>query len=101
MPDIATVSIATSSGHDDCSPVKATTGQSVMTVNGNPVQVIGDMYEEHGCPIHPPHIPIITTGSSVMSINGTPVARVGDIIGDGGCTSEHTIVVGDSTVNVE
>lgn len=101
MPHIATVGVAVSSGHDDCKEVKSTTGQSVMDIEGHLVQVIGDEYEMHGCPIHPPHTPKTTTGSSVMDINGIPVCRVGDTIGGGGCTSDHVIVIGESLMDVD
>lgn len=101
MPNVATVSVAITSGHDNCPPVKATSGQSVMDINGNLVQVIGDEYEMHSCPIHPPHTPKASQGSSIMDINGIPVVLEGHKVADGGCTDEHVVVVGESLMDVE
>ena len=50
--------------------------QSVVTVNGSPVAVLGDAVAGHG---KSPHSNAsMVAGSSVMSINGVPVCRAGD-----------------------
>ena len=68
-------------------------GQSVMTVDGAPVAVVGDAVAGHG---KSPHAaPSMTSGSSVMTINGIPVCRAGDLASCGHATS------GQSWFNVD
>lgn len=52
-------------------------GQSFVTVDGEPVVLVGDPVTPH--PPAPPHSasPVMAQGSSFVSINGVPVCREG------------------------
>jgi uncharacterized Zn-binding protein involved in type VI secretion len=101
MPDISTVGVSMSSGHDSCPPVVAIIGSATMSVNSHAVVCVGDQFDTHGCPAHSPHNGIVTTGSSVMSIDGKAVAIVGSQIGSGGCPSSHVVATGDGLVSID
>jgi uncharacterized Zn-binding protein involved in type VI secretion len=65
-------------------------GQSHVTVNGQPVACVGDKLM---CQVGGPDV--ITQGASGLTINGKPVARQGDSTAHGG-----VIVQGERTVLV-
>ena len=90
-----------SSGHDACPPVPAITGTSLFDVNGKDVVLIGDHFQNHGCPDHPTHSGIVTTGSSLVDVDGIPVAIEGSQIGGGGCTSSHVVAKGEELISIE
>jgi uncharacterized Zn-binding protein involved in type VI secretion len=65
-------------GHDDCPPRKAVEGSPDVFIDGHAVVRVGDRWESHGCPAHPPHVGKVVQGSDEVSVNGIPVARIGD-----------------------
>ena len=68
-----------------------TSGQSLCTVNGKPVAVVGD-----SCACQAGGPDSITSGSSAMTINGKPVAIVGSDTAHGG-----VIVEGDTALTID
>lgn len=51
-------------------------GQSILTVNGQPVVVVGDPVTPHGESSHA--AAVMEEGSSIVTVNGIPVCREGD-----------------------
>lgn len=98
MPDIATVGLSQQRGHDGCGPTVGVTGDSLVTVNGRAVMVVGSSFASHGCGDHSSHTPVVAEGSSIMFINGQPVAYVGAKVGN--CPADNTIANGDNLVSV-
>ena len=55
-------------------------GQSWVTIDGDPVAVVGDAVASHApCPTDPAHCAAtMVQGSSWVTINGIPICREGD-----------------------
>ena len=86
------------SGHDGCPPVPLVSCFSTnVTINGRPVGLVGDAYQEHSCPDHEKHQGVIVSGNPHVLINGRQVGRVGDPVSCGGVVMEGSpnVVIGD------
>lgn len=93
MPAIATLG-SMGSGHGSFPPRPSVMGEPLMTINGKPVQVQGDVFPPHtdGNSVHPG---TAISGHAYVTVNGKGVCTVGDAISCG-----SSIVSGDATVTV-
>lgn len=98
MADIATVATSRQPGHDACAPTNFTASQTIVTVNGSPVLVVGDKAGPHGCDDHGTHTPVIAQGSTIVSINGQAVSFDGAAIS--GCPAAIKVTGGDGLVDI-
>ena len=71
-------------GHDACPPRKAVEGSPDVFLEGHAVVRLGDAWETHGCPAHPPHKGHVAQASDEVTVNGLPVVRIGDPLDCGG-----------------
>ena len=71
-------------GHDACPSRKAVEGSPDVFLEGYAVVRLGDLWESHGCPAHPPHQGRVLQASDEVIVNGLPVVRVGDPLDCGG-----------------
>lgn len=67
-------------GHDLCPPVPLITGSDDVFINGLPAGRETDVYQAHGCDVHPLHNDVVDFGSSTVFINGLPAGRIGDVV---------------------
>lgn len=96
MPPVTRISDL-STGHDDCPPQPAVSGEENFTVSGKPVVREGDRYAEHGCRQHAVHSGYMVQGAPSMSVSGHAAGRVGDPISCGGTAyeGETSFTIGD------
>ncbi|MEG5932559.1 PAAR domain-containing protein [Enterobacter hormaechei] len=93
MPAIA-VKGSVGSGHGSFPPRASVMGDPLVTINGVPVQVQGDVFPTH-TDGHTAHPGTAISGHAYITVNGKGVCAVGDAISCG-----SVIVSGDATVTV-
>ena len=90
---VARKDVDTCTGHDACPPRKAVEGSPDVFLDGYAVVRLGDKWEAHGCPVHPPHAGHVAQASSEVTVNGLPVVRVGDPLDCGGVVQTGAAVL--------
>lgn len=73
-----------STGHDACASMPLVTGSPDVFTNSLNAGRAGDLYDTHGCIVHPGHQDYISQGSTTVFINSIPAGRVGDAVSIGG-----------------
>lgn len=88
------VHVATTEGHDGHPPTTSTGGSDYITIDGQPVIVVGTEFVQH-CNGSSCHVPVAIEGSDYISIDGIAVCQQGDLLSCG-----DRIATGSDFVNI-
>ena len=89
------VHVATTRGHDNYPPTTSKGGSDYITIDGQPVIVVGTEFVQH-CYNGSCHTPIAVQGSDFVSIDGIAICQIGDLLscGDRIATGADFVTIG-------